>query len=247
MMIDKLPTMVRVLAFDIEIVDWKPHGARNKFGEFSALENIIRIDFSTDKINVVDTLIHEINHAIFWAYGIHDEDKEERTVAILSSAWVQVFRDNLWILSFIGGKLEGAGDLKDIDFPLKTGNCPKIPDSSTRDNLSPVVKDSLTAEKSEGDKLRVRAVLLCKDKYFQEFSWNEADLNGFNINLSSSPEDVARSPEDVARNYIYRLCNIKSRSELTTNLDAQKLFRDLDRKFNDWQFENRYADNLERG
>ena len=103
---DQLPCQVRVLAFDIDIVDWKPHDARGKFGEFSSLENIIRVDFSTDKINVVDTLLHEINHAIYWAYGIDDEDKEERTVATFSSAWVQVYRDNPWLIEFIKSKLQ---------------------------------------------------------------------------------------------------------------------------------------------
>ena len=102
----KRPTKIRVLAFDIEIQDWPPHTARNKFGEFSPLENLIRIDFSTDKINVVDTLLHEINHAIYWAYGIYNDDKEERTVAIFSSAWTQVYRDNPWLLEFIKHNLE---------------------------------------------------------------------------------------------------------------------------------------------
>ncbi len=102
----KRPTQIRILAFDIEIQDWPPHSARNKFGEFSALENLIKVDFSTDKINVVDTLLHEINHAIFWAYGILDEDHEERIVATFSTAWVQVYRDNPWLLEFIKHTLE---------------------------------------------------------------------------------------------------------------------------------------------
>jgi len=103
----KRPTKIKVACFDIDIVDWKPHSTRGKFGEYSSLENIIRIDFSVDKINIVDTLIHEINHAIFWAYGIEDEDKEERLIGVFSTAWTQVFGDNPDLLEFIKDSLKG--------------------------------------------------------------------------------------------------------------------------------------------
>jgi len=49
-----------------------------------------------------------------------------------------------------------------------------------------------------------------------------------------------------AADYIYKYCNIKSRSELVTNIDAQKKFRELDKKFDAWKDGQRYADNLER-
>lgn len=106
----KLPTKIKVAAFDIDIEDWHHHSANaaHSYGEFSSQENKIRIDVTTNKIKLIDTFIHEINHAIFWAYGIEDEDKEERVVATLATAWVQIYRDNPDILPFIQDTLEAA-------------------------------------------------------------------------------------------------------------------------------------------
>jgi hypothetical protein len=51
---------------------------------------------------IVDTVLHEINHAIFWAYLLRDNDDEERTVATIATGWTQVFRDNPALLAWIG-------------------------------------------------------------------------------------------------------------------------------------------------
>ena len=98
-----LPQSVRVAAFDIAIIAW-PHtaaAAAAKFGEFSSLELCIRVDASVAPIKLIDTLIHEINHAIYWAYGIDDADKEERLVATMATAWTQIYRDNPALLTMI--------------------------------------------------------------------------------------------------------------------------------------------------
>lgn len=99
-----LPTSVRVAAFDVTIEDWTPIAshAAGRFGEFSNLEMLIRVDSSVNPMKVLDTLIHEINHAIYWAYGIEDEDKEERIVGTMATAWAQIYRDNPDLLRFIG-------------------------------------------------------------------------------------------------------------------------------------------------
>jgi len=102
----KIPTKIRILALDFKIEDWHPHEACTKFGEFKPLASLIKVDFSTEKISALDTLLHEINHAIYWTYGMDDEDKEERVVSIMSSAWVQVYRDNPWLLEFIKDSLK---------------------------------------------------------------------------------------------------------------------------------------------
>src|SRR5690606_40211864 len=76
--------------------------AAGRFGEFSNLEMLVRVDSSVNPMKVLDTLIHEINHAIYWAYGIEDEDKEERIVGTMATAWAQIYRDNPDLLRFIG-------------------------------------------------------------------------------------------------------------------------------------------------
>lgn len=44
--------------------------------------------------NIVDTLFHEISHAIWDIYGIEEGNNEEQVVSILASAWTQIMRDN---------------------------------------------------------------------------------------------------------------------------------------------------------
>ncbi|WP_109076266.1 MULTISPECIES: hypothetical protein [unclassified Azospirillum] len=108
-LIGALPASIRVGPFDFEILKMDPMraSAERKFGFFSAVEQQIAIqaDMATP-FKAADTLIHEINHAIFWAYGIEDADAEERTVSALATAWVQVYRDNPWLLEWIGAAVK---------------------------------------------------------------------------------------------------------------------------------------------
>lgn len=89
------------------------------------------------------------------------------------------------------------------------------------------------AQQTEGDKLRVRAVMLCRDLLFQSFLAHKTGL-------------VSQAPEERARNYILNRCMIISRSELTHNLEAQAKFRELLAKFDSWKLQNQYQDNLNR-
>lgn len=102
--LSSLPSVVKVACFDIEIEVWTSHRAttESKFGLWSAIEQKIGVDGSIINIyKFLDTLIHEINHAIWWAYGIEDDDKEERVVATMATGWVQIYRDNPGLLKFI--------------------------------------------------------------------------------------------------------------------------------------------------
>lgn len=98
----KLPSKIRVAAFDINIEDWQPHSANSKqrYGEFSSVENVMRIDTSYPH-NTLGTFLHEINHAIWWAYALEDGDTEERIAEVMSTAWIQIYRDNPEVLAFI--------------------------------------------------------------------------------------------------------------------------------------------------
>lgn len=101
--------------------------------------------------------------------------------------------------------------------------------------VSSILKHT-TTEKSEGEKLRIRACCLCGEKEFQKFA------TMLDYNSARSDEEH----ESLAKDYIYTICNIKSRSELTTDVAAQERFRELDQKFKDWQWEQRHKDNLDR-
>ena len=90
----------------------------------------------------------------------------------------------------------------------------------------------------DGDKLRIRAVILCKEEAFQNFI----------MSISWEVEDCYA--ESHARSHLLKWCEIQSRSELTTNKQAQEQFKKLDEEFKEWQrqqnIECDYADNLAR-
>lgn len=102
--IDELPASVRVGGFDFRIEKWNPNqtlGAQ-RWGEFSSAEARIAVQRDMPTVHkAVDTVLHEISHAIFWVYGIEDEDKEERIVSTFGSAWMALYRDNPWLLDWI--------------------------------------------------------------------------------------------------------------------------------------------------
>ncbi len=89
--------------------------------------------------------------------------------------------------------------------------------------------------KTEGENLRTRAVLLCREKKFQEFC---AFYVGGTIAVN----------EKDATGVLYCACRIQSRGELATNIAAQSLFKELDRKYLQWlnPIDELYADNLSR-
>lgn len=101
---DQLPDFIRVHGFDLRIERWNSHVVmgNRRWGEFSSAEQCIRIqsDMPTP-FKAVDTFLHEVTHAIWWAYGLFDKDEEERIVLTMGSAWMQVYRDNPWLLKWI--------------------------------------------------------------------------------------------------------------------------------------------------
>ena len=94
------------------------------------------------------------------------------------------------------------------------------------------VSNSTPLDTIEGERLRVRAVMLCKDDQFIDYV-SDHDFRGNSYSRH----------EGGAAQYIYDYCNIESRSELTANIDAQNRFKKLDQEFKDWQ---RYGENLDR-
>lgn len=102
--INKLPGHITVGPFDMEIVrmDACRSHAEESFGQFRAAEQqiLIQHDMPT-AIKAVDTFIHEVNHAIYWTHNMDDKDEEERIVATMATAWVQIYRANPWLAKWI--------------------------------------------------------------------------------------------------------------------------------------------------
>ena len=97
------PSNIRVGPFDFSVfwVDANNGVDKGEFGECDTTNLAIKIDKSVDRILQLDTLLHEISHAIYWVYGLEDKDKEERIVQIMATGWTQVFRDNPILRTFI--------------------------------------------------------------------------------------------------------------------------------------------------
>lgn len=109
--VEALPATMRIGAFTFVIEKWTATRAagNGRYGECSTVE--LRISIQRDMAGpekAVDTFFHEVGHAIFWANGMSEEDKEERTVGAFGSAWVQLYRDNPWLLGWIAKALESA-------------------------------------------------------------------------------------------------------------------------------------------
>jgi hypothetical protein len=97
------PKPVKIACFLVPILRWprKESADAQRFAEFSALEQTIRVDEDIVPGKMLDTVLHELNHAVFWAYGIEDGDKEERVVGLLGTAWAAIFLDNPHLVDWI--------------------------------------------------------------------------------------------------------------------------------------------------
>lgn len=102
--VERLPHSIRVGPFDyvIEKMTSNQSGAMRRWGEFSSLEAKIRVstNFPT-AVKAADTLLHEVGHAIWFAWGIEKGDDEERVVGNAATGWVTVYRDNPWLLDWL--------------------------------------------------------------------------------------------------------------------------------------------------
>ncbi len=99
-----LPKSLRIGPFDYTVEDWEPREAANdrRYGEVSHVLLRIRVDTCHGPLQALNTLLHEIMHAIWHQYSMGKDDEEERSIEIMAGAWTQVYRDNPDLLRFIG-------------------------------------------------------------------------------------------------------------------------------------------------
>ena len=78
----------------IELITRKQMEEEGIWGCYFPLENKILLCAESDPDQVLDTLLHEVLHAIFSCWNIKPEDDEERTVHTLASALQAIYTDN---------------------------------------------------------------------------------------------------------------------------------------------------------
>ena len=102
-----LPASVKVGYVDYQLVLWESieATAASRKGECCNLTSVIRVRADMAPRSFAETLIHEILHACFYVFDIRDDDKEEKTVSVLSVALATVWRDNPSVVAFIMGAL----------------------------------------------------------------------------------------------------------------------------------------------
>ena len=72
------------------------------FGDFSYINSRIRIEQNLKGTALVDTVLHEILHAIWKLGQLKDKrEDEERAVAIMATYLTQVLRDNPTMLNWL--------------------------------------------------------------------------------------------------------------------------------------------------
>ena len=99
-----LPASIKVAGYDFAIVRRSRHSQDSvrSWGACATAEQTISVqDSFPTPFKAVDTFLHETMHAIYWAYGVHDDDKEERIVAALSTGLMTLHRDNPWLAGWI--------------------------------------------------------------------------------------------------------------------------------------------------
>ena len=103
---DGLPTSLRIGPFDVavEIVDKVFDD--DAWGAYVHGKQLIQLKSEMpSKTFAIETVLHEINHAVYSLFELRKKDCEERIVSTLAAGWTQVFRDNprllLWLSSAV--------------------------------------------------------------------------------------------------------------------------------------------------
>ncbi len=92
----KLPDRIKIGPYQFFVrernVAWLQ--SRGVYGLCHVGELTIDVVTEVDSVIVLDTLIHEIYHALWHTLDIHEGDNEERIVTVLSTGFTAVLMDN---------------------------------------------------------------------------------------------------------------------------------------------------------
>jgi len=99
-----LPSTIRIGPYDIKITSLDPLEAAGL--SLQGLCAVRTLTISLDPNMIIEqefqTLLHEINHMIIRLYNITlNIENEEHTVDTFALAWIQIYRDNPLLLTYI--------------------------------------------------------------------------------------------------------------------------------------------------
>ncbi len=93
-LLDGLPKIIRVGPFDIPVIIKDKINDDDDSGLYT---HGISIELRSDQHNAafaLDTVLHEINHAIYRTFGLNKNSNEEAAVTALATGYAMVMRDN---------------------------------------------------------------------------------------------------------------------------------------------------------
>lgn len=93
--VDGIPLKVRIGPHTMHVAELHPEDREDNYGAFieSDLEISIRKEYASGSV-AVDSVIHEILHAIWFVGSVNAEQGEEHIVSLLATHLTQVIRDN---------------------------------------------------------------------------------------------------------------------------------------------------------
>ena len=108
--IDKQNLKVGYQDIELQVTtpDFKKDVLTDCYGQYIQRENVIQIQADLTKLDEVNTVLHELFHAIAYISGetgdggvLQGDSKEERLINSFTNYFVQVLRDNKWLLPYL--------------------------------------------------------------------------------------------------------------------------------------------------
>jgi hypothetical protein len=97
-----LPSCIKVGGFDYKVYERGDFvKTQGQFGQCDNDVGVILVGTDLTKAMQVNTLIHEIFHAIYYVYNIEEKDEEERVVNTFANGWHQVLSDNPSLVNYV--------------------------------------------------------------------------------------------------------------------------------------------------
>ena len=108
--IDKQNLKVGYQDIELQVTtpDFKKDVLTDCYGQYIQRENVIQVQADLTKLDEVNTVLHELFHAIAYISGetgdggvLQGDSKEERLINSFTNYFVQVLRDNKWLLPYL--------------------------------------------------------------------------------------------------------------------------------------------------
>lgn len=101
-LIDDLPSSIRVGPHDVRFATLGVADAKNNYGTFVPAEQKIRLqpEYASGSM-AVDTVLHELIHAIFSVGTVQVKQGEEHIVSVVATYLAQIIRDNPAFLTWL--------------------------------------------------------------------------------------------------------------------------------------------------